>query len=54
MKVIWLATFAAFVLAAAPAPALADTSSDIAAIEQRWGQAFLTGDRAYLEKLLAP
>ena len=45
---------AAFALAASPAPALADTSADIAAIEQRWGQAFLTGDRAYLDQLLAP
>ena len=54
MKFIWLATFAAFVLTSSPVPALADTSSDIAAIEQRWGQAFLAGDRAYLEKLVAP
>ena len=45
---------AAFALAALPPPALADTSADIAAIEQRWGQAFLTGDRAYLDQLLAP
>ena len=35
-------------------PAAADTASDIAAIEQRWGDAFLTGDRAFLERLLAP
>lgn len=54
MKPSVLILFAAFALAASHAPALADTSSDIAAIEQRWGQAFLAGDRAYLEKLVAP
>ena len=36
------------------APAAADTRSDIAAIEQAWGEAFLKGDRAFLEKLVAP
>ena len=36
------------------APARADTASDIAAIEQAWGEAFLKGDHAYLEKLVAP
>jgi hypothetical protein len=35
-------------------PAAADTASDIAAVEQAWGQAFLKGDRAFLERLLAP
>lgn len=39
---------------ACAAQARADTASDIAAIEQRWGEAFLKGDRAYLENLLAP
>lgn len=36
------------------APARADTAADIAAIEQAWGEAFLRGDKAYLEALLAP
>jgi ketosteroid isomerase-like protein len=36
------------------APARADTAAEIAAIEQGWGEAFLKGDRAYLEQLLAP
>jgi ketosteroid isomerase-like protein len=39
-------------------PAAADTRpetfKDIAAIEQAWGDAFLKGDRAYLEKIIAP
>ena len=35
-------------------PAAADTASDIAAIEQAWGEAFLKGDRAFLERLVAP
>ena len=34
--------------------ARADTASDIAAIEQAWGEAFMKDDRAYLESLLAP
>ena len=32
----------------------ADTASEIAAIEQSWGQAFLKRDRAFLDKLVAP
>ena len=36
------------------AAASADTASDIAKLEQQWGQAFLKGDRAFLENLLAP
>lgn len=39
---------------ACSAPARADTAADIAAIEQAWGEAFLTNDRAFLERLLAP
>ena len=35
-------------------PVAADTVSDIADVEQAWGQAFLKGDRAFLEQLLAP
>jgi hypothetical protein len=35
-------------------PAAADTASDIASVEQAWGQAFLKGNRAFLEQLLAP
>ena len=45
---------AGFALLAWTAPAAADTAKDIAAIEQRWGEAFLKGDRAFLESLLAP
>ena len=41
-------------LACAGSAAHADTRSEIAALEQAWGQAFLKGDRAYLEKLVAP
>ncbi len=48
----------AFLLACAAlawtAPAGADTTSEIAGIELRWGEAFLKGDRAFLEKLIAP
>lgn len=36
------------------APVSADTAADIAAIEQAWAKAFLNGDRAFLEKLVAP
>ena len=43
-----------FAALAGAAPARADTAAEIAAIEQRWGEAFLKGDRAWLEKLLAP
>ncbi len=32
----------------------ADTRSEIAAIEQAWGEAFLKRDRAFLDKLVAP
>lgn len=39
---------------AALAQAPTATATEIAAIEQAWGQAFLKGDRAYLEKLVAP
>ena len=35
-------------------PAAADTASDISALEQTWGQAFLKGDRGFLERLLTP
>ena len=35
-------------------PAIADTASDIAVVEQAWGRAFLQGDRVFLEGLLAP
>lgn len=44
----------AFAALAWSASARADTAADIAAIEQRWGEAFLKGDRAYLESVLAP
>ena len=44
----------AFAALACGSPALADTRSDIAAIEQAWGQAFLKGDWPYLQKLVAP
>jgi hypothetical protein len=36
------------------APLRADTRSDIAAVEQAWGQAFLKGHRAWLEAVVAP
>lgn len=36
------------------APARADTAAEIDAIEQAWGAAFLKGDRAFLEALVAP
>lgn len=36
------------------APARADTASEIAAIEQAWGEAFMKRDRAFLERLIAP
>lgn len=49
-----LIPLAAVAFAASHAPAIADTSSDIAAIEQRWGEAFLKGDRAFIERLVAP
>ena len=51
MRNATLLAFAALTLAT---PARADTAADIAAIEQRWGEAFLKGDRAYLETLIAP
>lgn len=35
-------------------PARADTATEIATIEQAWGEAFLKDDKAYLERLLAP
>ena len=49
-----LALLTAFIGLATAAPAAADTRSEIAAIEQRWGESFLKGDRAFLEKLVAP
>ena len=36
------------------AAASADTASEIAAIEQAWGEAFMKKDRAFIEKLVAP
>ena len=35
-------------------PALADDREEIRKLEARWGQAFLTGDRAFLRSILAP
>lgn len=35
-------------------PAHADDSSDIRTLEQKWGTAFLTGDRQFLVRILAP
>ena len=40
--------------AAAQAQAPSATAAEIAAIEEAWGEAFLNGDRAFLEKLVAP
>ena len=50
-KLVLIAAAAAFGSSAA---ARADTASEIAAIEQAWGEAFLKNDSAYLESLLAP
>ena len=45
--------FAAFAVGVS-GPAYADDSSDIRALEQKWASAFLTGDRQFLARILAP
>jgi ketosteroid isomerase-like protein len=40
--------------AAAQGQPQSSVAAEIAAIEQAWGQAFLTGNRAYLQSVLAP
>ena len=54
MRTSVLALAATAFASAFAAPARADTAADIAAIEQAWGRAFLDGNRAYIEALVAP
>ena len=44
----------ALLTAGISAPAQADDVSDIRALEERWGAAFLTGDRGLITGILAP
>ncbi len=43
-----------FAALACSVPAHAATADDIAALEQAWGQAFLKGDRVFIDTLVAP